>query len=52
MEELFRLEKILGFCEKVCYFVMVNLLFVVSNLPVLLFLVFVGASQIRECLPL
>ncbi len=52
MEELFHLEKVLGFCEKVCYFVIVNLLFVVSNIPVLLFLLFAGASQIRECLPL
>ncbi|MCI8872599.1 MAG: DUF624 domain-containing protein [Lachnospiraceae bacterium] len=52
MGELFRIEKVLGFCEKVCYFVIINLLFVISNLPVLLFLLFVGAGQIRECLPL
>lgn len=52
MAELFNIEKVLGFCEKVCYFFLINLLFVVSNLPVLLFLLFVGGSQIRECLPL
>ena len=52
MEELFNIEKILDFCEKVCYFFTVNLLFIVSNIPVLLFLLFVGAGQIRECLPL
>lgn len=52
MEELFQIEKVLGFCEKVCYFFMINLLFIVSNIPVLLFLLFVGAGQIRECLPL
>lgn len=52
MEELFHIEKILGFCERVCYFFIVNLLFVISNIPILLFLLFVGASQIRECLPL
>lgn len=52
MEELFHLEKVLGFCEKVCYFVIVNLLFVVCNIPALLFLLFAGAGQIRECLPL
>ena len=52
MEELFNIEKVLGFCEKVCYFFIVNVLFVISNIPVLLFLLFVGAGQIRECLPL
>ena len=52
MEELFNIEKVLGFCEKVCYFFTVNLLFIISNIPALLFLLFVGAGQIRECLPL
>lgn len=52
MEELFNIEKVLGFCEKVCYFFTVNLLFIISNIPVLIFLLFVGAGQIRECLPL
>lgn len=52
MEELFNVEKVLGFCEKVCYFFTINLLFIISNIPVLLFLLFVGAGQIRECLPL
>ncbi len=52
MEELFNIEKVLGFCEKVCFFFIVNVLFVISNIPVLLFLLFVGAGQIRECLPL
>lgn len=52
MQELFSMDKVMGFCEKVCYFFMVNLLFLISNIPVLLFLLFVGANQIRECLPL
>lgn len=52
MEELFNIEKVLGFCEKVCYFFVINLLFIISNIPVLMFLLFVGAGQIRECLPL
>ena len=52
MQELFSMDKVMGFCEKVCYFFMVNLLFLISNIPVLLFLLFVGAGQIRECLPL
>ena len=52
MGELFNIEKVLRFCEKICYFFTVNLLFIISNIPVLLFLLFVGAGQIRECLPL
>ena len=52
MEELFNIERVLGFCEKICYFFTVNLLFILSNIPVLLFLLFVGAGKIRECLPL
>ncbi len=52
MEELFHMEKILRFCEKICYFFIVNLLFIISNIPVLLFLLFAGAGEIRECLPL
>lgn len=52
MEELFNMEKMFGFCEKVCYFFLVNLLFVISNIPILLFVLFVGASRIRECFPL
>ncbi len=52
MEELFNIEKVLDFCEKVCYFFTINLLFIISNFPVLLFLLFIGAGQIRECLPL
>ena len=52
MEELFHIEKVLGFCDKVWYFFTVNLLFVISNCPILLFLLFIGAGQIRECLPL
>ncbi|NBH83228.1 hypothetical protein D7X88_09240 [bacterium C-53] len=52
MQELFSMDKVMGFCEKVCYFFMVNLLFLISNIPFFLFLLFVGAGQIRECLPL
>lgn len=52
MGELFNIEKVFGFCEKVCYFFTVNMLFVLSNIPVLLFLLFVGAGRIRECFPL
>ncbi len=52
MEELFNIEKVLGFCEKVCYFFAINFLFIISNFPILLFLLFIGTDQIRECLPL
>lgn len=52
MAELFSIERIMNFCEMICYFVLVNFMFVISNLPVLVFLLFVGISQIRTCLPL
>lgn len=48
----FRIDKILGMCERLMYFLGVNLCFLVSNLPVLLFFLFVGISQVRTCLPL
>lgn len=50
--ELFRIEKILEFCERVCYFFVVNLMFVLSVLPVWLFCLFIGISQAGVYLPL
>lgn len=52
MSELFNVERLLSFCEKVCYVLIVNLLFIVSNIPVLLFMLFIGISHVREFLPL
>ncbi len=52
MSELFNLEKILGICEKICYFWLINFMFVVSNLPVLVFFMFVGIHRVRTYLPL
>lgn len=48
----FSMERIFGFCEKICYFLVINLLAVFCCLPVLLFFLLVGISQVRECLPL
>lgn len=45
--EVFQMDKILGFCEKLWYVIGANLLFLLSNLPALLFFLFVGASQVR-----
>lgn len=50
--EVFRIEKILDVCEKILYFLKINFFFLVSNIPVLLFFLFVGISQVRTCLPL
>lgn len=50
--EVFHMEKILGACEKLWYFIEVNILFIISNISVLLFFLFVGISQVRTCLPL
>lgn len=49
--ELFHIEKILGVCEKILYFLKINLFFLVFNAPVLLFFLFVGISNVREYLP-
>lgn len=51
LSELFHLDKILDVCEKILYFLKINLLFLASNLPVLLFFLFVGITHVREYLP-
>lgn len=48
----FNFETIYGFCEKICYFFLMNLLILIANLPVLLFFLFIGISQVRQYLPL
>lgn len=50
--EIFNMEKIFGFCEKLCYFLVINLFFLLFNIPVLLFFLFVGFSEISTYLPL
>lgn len=52
LKEAVNMERILGVCEKVCYFFTVNLLFCISVFPVLLFFLFVGISRAGSCLPL
>lgn len=42
----------MGACERILYFLMINFLFLLSNVPVLLFFLFVGISQVRTYLPL
>ena len=48
---VFRLDNILSTCEKIWYFFKVNILFLIFNLPLLFFLLFVGISQVRTYLP-
>ena len=50
--EIFQIENILGACERILYFLKINFFFLVSNIPVLLFFLFVGISQVRTYLPL
>lgn len=52
LNEIFSVERIYGFCEKVCYFLIVNALFWLSNIPLICFFVFVGIKQIPTYLPL
>lgn len=51
LSELFHIDKIMEICEKVMYFLKVNTLFLLCNLPVLLFFLFVGIGSVREYLP-
>lgn len=46
------IEKILGYCSQIMYFFVINLLFLVCNLPVIAFLVMIGIDQVVTCLPL
>ena len=50
--ELFNMGKILGACDRFWYFVKINFFFLMSNIPVLLFFLFVGIRQVRTCFPL
>lgn len=50
--EIFNIEKVLNVCDKILYFLKINVFFLICNLPVLLFFLFVGISQVRACLPL
>lgn len=50
--EAFNIIKIFGFCEKICYFFIVNLLFLIFTTPVLLFFLFLGISKVSTYLPL
>lgn len=50
--EVWNVERILSICEKICYFFIINFLFILSNLPVLGFFLFLGISQAGVYLPL
>lgn len=50
--EIFHIEKIMGACEKIIYFLLINVFFWGSNLPLLLFFLFVGIRQAGTYLPL
>lgn len=52
LNELFSGERIYGFCEKVCYFFIINALFWLSNIPLICFFILVGIKQIPTYLPL
>lgn len=52
LSEVFRIDNILSACEKILYFLKVNVLFLLSNIPLLLFVFSVGLSEIRTYLPL
>lgn len=51
MGELFNIEKVLEACERFLYFLKINIFFILFNIPVLLFFLFQGISQVRTYLP-
>lgn len=51
LSELFNVEKILEACDRFLYFLKINLLFILFNIPVLMFFLFQGISQVRTYLP-
>ncbi|HHD2753836.1 TPA: DUF624 domain-containing protein [Clostridium perfringens] len=52
MSEFFNLEKLLTFFNYIFWFFMLNLFFSILNIPVILFLLFVGFKNITTYLPL
>ena len=52
MSEFFNLEKLLTFFNYIFWFFMLNIFFSILNIPVILFFLFVGLSNITTYLPL
>lgn len=50
--DIFNWERIMNFFSRIYYFLGINFLFIICNLPVLLFLLFVGISRAGTFLPL
>lgn len=51
-QDIFNWERLMNFFCRIYYFLGINFLFIISNLPVLLFLLFVGISRVGTYLPL
>lgn len=52
MHDIFNWERLMSFFSRIYYFLGINFLFIICNLPVLLFLLFVGISRAGTYLPL
>ncbi len=52
MNNIFNLEKILTFFNYVFWFLTLNLIFMLVNIPTVLFLIFIGISKVTTYLPL
>ena len=52
MKDYFNIERLMTYCNYVFYFLCINLLCVVLNIPLFLFIIFIGIKQIPVYFPL
>lgn len=52
MDKIFNVEKIMNFCNYVYWFFVLNLLFMIFNIPIVLYFIFLGYESIHIYLPL
>ncbi|MBS5793492.1 MAG: DUF624 domain-containing protein [Clostridiales bacterium] len=52
MKDYFNIERIMTYCNYIFYFLCINLFCVLLNIPLLLFMVFIGVKEISKYIPL
>ncbi len=52
MKDYFNIERIMTYCNYIFYFLCINLFCVLFNIPLLLFMVFIGVKEIPKYMPL
>lgn len=51
LSEIFSFEKFISACQYICWFLILNLLFIISNAPLIIFILGVGIDEIMNYLP-